>query len=101
MNSEVVAWASLDGCHLPLKCLAGGLEACKEYYNLKNFYSIIVMEMADGKYRFIQASCGYPGNSHDSTIFKSTKVWEDMTDRKGYWGHNCFTPYFRALSVPI
>ena len=65
MNSEVVAWASIDGC------LAGGLEACKEYYNLKNFYSIILMEMADGKYRFIRASCGYPGNSHDSTIFKS------------------------------
>jgi len=68
--------ASIDGWHLPLKCPAGGLEACKEYYNLKNFYSIMV----DGKYSFIRASCRYPGNSHDSTISKSTKVWEDMTD---------------------
>lgn len=35
--------------------------------------------MVDGKYRFIWASCGDPGNSHDSTILKSTKLWEDMT----------------------
>ena len=73
-------WGAIDGCHLPLKCPAGGLEACKEYYNFKNFYSIILMGMVDAKYRFIWASCGYPGNSHDSTIFKSTKLWEDMTD---------------------
>ena len=51
------AWASIDGCHLPLKCPAGGLEACKEYYNFKNFYSIILMGMVDAKYRFIWASC--------------------------------------------
>lgn len=22
------SWASIDGCHLPLKCPPGGLEAC-------------------------------------------------------------------------
>ena len=37
------AWASIDGCHLPLNCPAGGLEACKEYYNFRNCYSIILM----------------------------------------------------------
>ena len=46
------AWASIDGCHLPLKCPAGGLEACKEYYNFKNVYSIIIMGMVDAKHRF-------------------------------------------------
>ena len=25
------AWASIDGCHLLLKCPAGDLEVCKEY----------------------------------------------------------------------
>ena len=74
------AWVSIDGCHLLLKCPARGLEACKEYYNFKNFYSIISMAMVDAKYHFIRASCGYPGNSYDSSIFKSTKVLEDMTD---------------------
>ncbi|XP_068757390.1 uncharacterized protein [Montipora capricornis] len=74
------ALASIDGYHLPLKCPAGGLEACKEYYNFKNFYSIILIEMEDAKYRFIWASCKYQRNFHDSTIFKSTKVREDMTD---------------------
>ena len=31
------------------------------------------------KISFYMGSCGDPGNSHDSTIFKSTKLWEDMT----------------------
>ena len=73
------AWGAVDGCHLPIKCPVGGMDFCKEYYNFKNFYSIILMGMVDAHYRFIWASCGYPGNSHDSTVFKSTKLWEDLT----------------------
>lgn len=30
------SWASIDGCHLPLKCPPGGLEACKKYDKFKN-----------------------------------------------------------------
>ena len=30
-------WAAIDGCHLQMKCPPGGLEACKEYHNFKNF----------------------------------------------------------------
>ena len=40
----------------------------KEYRNFKNFYSVVLMGMVDAKYKFIWASCGYPGNSHDSLI---------------------------------
>lgn len=31
-------WAAIDGCHIPMKCPPGGLEACKEYHNFKHFY---------------------------------------------------------------
>jgi len=95
------AWASIDGCHLPLKCPAGGLEACKEYYSFKNFHSIILIGMVDAKYRFTWASCGCPGNFHDCNIFKSTKLWEDMTDGEiipqigKILGCNRFSSYFR------
>lgn len=34
-------WAAIDGCPIPIKCTAGGLEACKEYHNLKNYYSVV------------------------------------------------------------
>ena len=53
------AYEAIDGCHIPLKCPPGGLEACKEFHNFKNFYSIIFMAMVDAKYRFIWASSGW------------------------------------------
>ena len=61
-------WVALDGCHIPIKCPPGGLEACKEYHNFKIFYSIVLMAMIDSHYRFVWGSCGYPGNSHDAII---------------------------------
>ncbi|XP_038050624.1 protein ANTAGONIST OF LIKE HETEROCHROMATIN PROTEIN 1-like [Patiria miniata] len=73
-------WAAVDGCHIPIKCPAGGLEACKEYHNFKNFYSIVLMGLVDAKYRFIWASCGFPGNSHDSIILQSTDLWEKLQE---------------------
>ena len=73
------SWAASDGCHIPLKCPAGGLEANKEYHNFKDFYSIILMAMVDGKGKFIWASCEFPGNSHDSIILQSTNLWSKIT----------------------
>ena len=71
-------WGAIDGCHIPLKCPPGGLESCKEYHSFKNFYSLVLMAIVDSHYRFIWGSCGYPGNSHDSVIFQSTKLWSDI-----------------------
>jgi len=33
------------------------------------------MAMVDSHYRFVWGSCGFPGNSHDAVIFKSTDLW--------------------------
>ena len=68
-------WTALDGCHIPMKCPPGGLQSCKEYHNFKNFYSIVLMAMVDSHYRFVWDSCGFPGNSHDAVIFRSTDIW--------------------------
>ena len=68
-------FGALDGCHIPIKCPSGGLEACKEYHNFKNFYSIVLMALIDSKYRFIWASAGFPGNSHDSVILQATELY--------------------------
>ena len=74
------SWASIDGCHIPIKCPPGGQEANKEYHNFKNFYSVVLMAMVDAKYRFVWGSCGFPGNSHDSVILQSTKFWSNVKD---------------------
>lgn len=76
------SWAAVDGCHIPIKCPPGGLEACREYHNFKNFYSIVLMGLVDAKYRFIWASCGFPGNSHDSIILQSTNLWRKIQDEE-------------------
>ena len=73
------AFSAIDGSHLPMKCPPGGPEAMKQYHNFKNFYSIILLALVDPKYRFIWASVGAPGNTHDSTLFQSTSLWEKIT----------------------
>ena len=72
------AFSAIDGSHMPIKCPNGGAESMKQYYNFKNFYSIVLLALVDAKYRFIWASVGAPGNTHDSTFFQSTKLWEDI-----------------------
>ncbi|XP_028417137.1 protein ANTAGONIST OF LIKE HETEROCHROMATIN PROTEIN 1-like [Dendronephthya gigantea] len=76
-------WAAVDGCHIPIKCPPGGMQACKEYHNFKNFYSIVLMALVDSHYRFIWGSCGYPGNSHDSIILQSTELWSNIEEGDG------------------
>ena len=71
-------WAAVDGCHISIKCPDGGAEAAKEYHNFKNFYSIVLMGLVDAKYRFVWASVGFPGNTHDAMILQATQLWKDI-----------------------
>ena len=75
------AFAAIDGSYLPIKCPSGGQEAMKQYHNLKNFYSGILLGLIYGNYRFIWASLGAPGNTHDATYFN------DITSGKTLPGH--------------
>ena len=76
------AFSAIDGSHLPIKCPDGGMESKKQYFNFKGFYSIILLAIVDTKYRFIWASVGAPGNTHDSTYFQSTKLWSNISSGK-------------------
>ena len=75
-------FAAIDGSHLPIKCHSGGQEVMKQYYNFKNFYSVVLLGLVDANHRFIWASLGAPGNTHDSTYFQSTSLWDDITSGK-------------------
>ena len=88
------SWGAVDGCHIPIKCPAGGAESMKEYHNFKNFYSIVLMAVVDAKYRFVWGSCGFPGNSHDSVLLQSTSLWANIKE-------GIFSPNFSQLEQGI
>ena len=73
-------FGAIDGSHLPIKCCRGGAKARKQYFNFKGFYSIVLIALVDAQYRFIWASVGAPGNTHDSTLFQSTRLWKQISD---------------------
>ena len=75
------SWCAVDGCHIPIKC-PGGQETSKEYHNVKNVHSIILMSIVDATYYFVWGSCGYPGNSRDSIILQSTSLWASIKEGK-------------------
>ena len=66
----------VDGSHLPISCVDGGAQSMKQYFNFKGFYSIVLIALVDAEYRFICASVGAPGNTHDSTLLQSTELWK-------------------------
>jgi len=72
------AFAAVDGSHLPIKCPNGGAQSMKQYFNFKGFYSVVLMALVDAEYRFIWASVGAPGNTHDSTLLQSTQLWRQI-----------------------
>ena len=74
------SWSAIDGCHIPIRCPAGGAETRKEYHNFKNFYSVVAMALVNAHDHFIWGTCGFPGNSHDAIILQSTQLWKDITE---------------------
>ena len=83
------AFSGIEGSHLPIKCPNGGQEAIKQYYISKNLYSVVLLALADAKYRFIWASLGAPGNTHDSTYLQSTSPWDEINAGKVFPDKNC------------
>ena len=63
------AFAGIGGCHIPIKCPRGGNEARKEYYNLKNFYSMVMMGIVAADYRFLWDDFRLPGSVNDACTF--------------------------------
>ena len=76
------AFGGVDGCHIPLKCPHGGNEARKEYYNFKNFYSVVMMGIVGADYRFLWASAGLPGSVNDACSFQACKLYQDINNGK-------------------
>ena len=64
------AFGGTEGCYIPIKCPHGGNEARKEYYNFKNFYSIVKMRIvAADLHRFLWVNVGLLGSVNDACTF--------------------------------
>ena len=68
------AFSGIDGCHIPIKCPHGGNAARKEYYNFKNFYSIVMMEIITANYRFLWAHVGLLDSVNDACTFQPSHL---------------------------
>ena len=49
----------------------------------------MLLALLDAKYRFNWTSLGVPGNTHDSTYFQSTSLWDEINISKVLPDKNC------------
>ena len=61
-------WVAVDGYHVPIKCPPRGNFTTSKIFIRWSWWRSLMPY----KYGFILASCGFPGNSHDSVILQST-----------------------------
>ncbi len=71
------AIGAIDGKHVPLKCPK---KSGTVFYNYKGFYSIILLALVDGDYKFLWVDVGQNGSSSDAQIFNQCELKEVIED---------------------
>jgi len=51
-------------------------ESGSQFFNYKNFFSTVLMTVADADYCFISVEVGAYGSSSDSNVFKNSDIWK-------------------------
>lgn len=69
---------AVDGKHIRL---VSPFESGSMYFNYKDYHSIVLMGIADSKYRFTYAHIGSYGKDCDSSIFKQTQLWRSIDNK--------------------
>ena len=72
------AFGEVDGCHILMKFPSGGNDARKEYYNFKNFCSIVMIGIVGADYKFLWSSVGLPGSSNDACTFLASRLYQNI-----------------------
>ena len=61
-----------------MKYPSGENEARKEYYNFKNFCSIVRMGIVGADYKLLWTSVGLPGSSNDACTFQASRLYQNI-----------------------
>ena len=64
--------AAVDGCHVPI---IGPRQSPEDYVYRKGFPSLILQELVDCNYLFLDICVGWPGKEHDPRVFKSSPLF--------------------------
>lgn len=62
---------ALDGKHVAIRCPA---KSGSIHYNYKKYYSIILLALVDGAYRFLWLDAGSPGSQSDAQIWNRCEL---------------------------
>ena len=63
----------LDGSHIPIeKPPVRGVD----YYNRKDFYSVVLQAVVREDMRFTDIFCGYPGKVHDARVLRKSPLFQ-------------------------
>lgn len=66
---------AVDGKHIRLICPSN---SGSMFYNYKEYYSVVLLAIADSKYRFVYVNIGSFGKDCDSAIFKRCGLWKSI-----------------------
>ena len=69
---------ALDGKHFSIKQPA---KSGSEYYNYKNFFSVILLALVDANYRFLYVDVGAPGRAGDAGGFNGSSLKKSLDDK--------------------
>ena len=70
---------AVDGKHIRLTC---PFNAGSMYFNYKEYNSVVLMTVADSKYRFVYVDVGSYGKDCDSSIFKRSSLWQSIENKE-------------------
>lgn len=62
---------AVDGKHVRIIC---PLRSGSMFFNYKDYHSVVLMAVADSKYRFVYVNIGSFGKDCDPTIFKQSTL---------------------------
>lgn len=72
------AVGAMDGKHIVLQA---PVNSGTEYYNYKNFFSIVLFALVDANYNFIYVDIGCQGRISDGGVFKNTTLYNKLENR--------------------
>ena len=69
---------AIDGSHIPI---IAPKNDPNDYYNRKQFHSIVLQGVADADGRFIHVSTGYAGSIHDARVLRMSSLVNEVENR--------------------